>query len=266
MSPPINERIEDSLPPVLSSLLGKSKSISDYTSKLPADSQIRAQIQSKLEEIKASKSNLTEMDERHFKIFATDDPTDKYDKYLDIIELSSGLKIEFDNIDSLKRASAALSDDSKVEVAWMSNMITDPTMSEFAEYLKSRLSAHINTQIQDELIFIGIADQSIKRDIDVLKQVYMNQTYTYDSMLKWEEYLDEQLGEKDGLYKKLTELRTTQQRESLFNVTDIKNISKWKARIEIAFAILLFVLIGIVCIKFYSSKIKTFVNDKIVRK
>jgi hypothetical protein len=269
MSPPITERIQDALPPILASLFSadKDRTVTDYTNNLPKDNPIKNAIESKVNEINESKSKLAE--DSHSTIFAKDDPADKYDKYLDIVELAAGTKIDPDYPDDTaysKAAFGALNDDNKVEVAWMSHEINRSDMSGFDEYMKERISSKINTQIAEKLAFIAIAYQYINRDIGVLEQVHSNQNYTYDSLLKWEEYLDEQLAEKDSLYKKLSELRTTQQRESLFNVTDIKNISKWKSRIEIAFAVLLFVLITIICMKFYSTKIKTFVNDTLVPK
>ena len=81
-------------------------------------------------------------------------------------------------------------------------------------------------------------------------------------MQKWEQYLDDQLTEKDGLYKKLSGMHSTQQRESMFNVQDIKRVSKWKGRADVAFAISLIALIVVVCTKFYAAQIRTMVSKQ----
>ena len=99
----------------------------------------------------------------------------------------------------------------------------------------------------------GNAKELLVNDTQLLSQFFNNQKYIQTTLVKWENYLDDKLKENDLLYNKLNDILETQRRESVFTITDIRTLSKWKKIAEYAFILILIILVLYFIIQHYTD-------------
>jgi hypothetical protein len=227
---------KNAMPSVLRSALGGvERDPASAVNALPADNAMKGVLLSKLKEIEDDRAAQVTFKETAVK---AERNIHSYNKYMRLL-------------DTLPELSA----DQLVEKIWVKAQL-DRSPTDFEEYVKSKLTNTTRENTLRLLAASNLAQQLLAAEQSVLTQVQANQEYMGATLGKWESYLDTQIKEKDALYRKLSGLHATQQRESLFNVTDIKTLSKWKKRIEIAFAVVLLLLVLVLCTKYYSAEIR----------
>jgi hypothetical protein len=167
-------------------------------------------------------------------------PASAAPQYSDVME---NLKPEYLNADQL------------LETIWIATIGSQTPDGEdvFLKYCKAKFDVE-QKKAMSQLIGMSASAQAIlQKDTQLLRQFQNNQNYIEKTLQKWEEYVDVHLREQDALYKKLSAVLDTQQRESVFTIADIRSMNTWKRSMEYAFIGIVIVYILFFAIQHYRN-------------
>ena len=220
----------------LAAMMGSpSKAISYLPSNSDTNS-IKTRLQNVLLEMELAKNTLDQMPPARPE--GESMPYGSSPLYLDILN----------NISEEKR-----DENQKLETQWIYSVLDGGVPTGFHEYSTAKYNYETNKKIAELLASAGSAKELLVNDTQLLSQFFNNQKYIQTTLVKWENYLDDKLKENDLLYNKLNDILETQRRESVFTITDIRTLSKWKKIAEYAFILILIILVLYFIIQHYTD-------------
>jgi len=131
----------------------------------------------------------------------------------------------------------------KLETQWIHDIIDGGVPTTFKEYCTAKYNYETKKKLAELLATTGSAKELLVNDTQLLTQFDNNQKYIQTTLVKWENYLDDKLKENDLLYNRLNDILETQRRESIFTITDIRSLTKWKKIVENAFILILIIFV-----------------------